>query len=171
MNVTCLKSPFIALLVLGLVTSPQIALADDWGCEVLLCLATPQGPTHYAECRAPIERLWSHLAKGKRFPTCSGIGFQASKPVYEPYFCDEGYRLEKGGHDFHADYVCRWSASRYPPGLACAKERNWQSRPGWGDRAVSTGCAEQLSKPPHRRGKANYIDLILEGVGQQRIWF
>lgn len=40
------------------------ARADDWGCQVILCLSNPGGPTQYAECRPPIEKLWRVLAKG-----------------------------------------------------------------------------------------------------------
>ena len=43
----------------------------DWGCEVLLCLANPAGPTAVAPCVPPIEKLWSELARGHAFPTCT----------------------------------------------------------------------------------------------------
>jgi hypothetical protein len=53
---------------LGLVASP--AFASRWGCEVLLCLSNPAGPTAVAECVSPIKKLWRALRKGKPFPTC-----------------------------------------------------------------------------------------------------
>lgn len=43
---------------------------DMWGCEVLLCLSNPAGPTAVSECKPPITKLWRHLAKGGSFPTC-----------------------------------------------------------------------------------------------------
>lgn len=46
------------------------AQADDWGCEVLLCLASPKSPTEFKECIPPIRRLWRTLARGKGFPSC-----------------------------------------------------------------------------------------------------
>jgi hypothetical protein len=46
------------------------AYGDQWGCEVLLCLSNPAGPTAVAECRPPIHRLWRHLARGHSFPSC-----------------------------------------------------------------------------------------------------
>jgi hypothetical protein len=46
------------------------AAADQWGCEVLLCLSNPAGPTAVAECKPPIHRLWRHLARGHLFPSC-----------------------------------------------------------------------------------------------------
>ena len=46
------------------------ANADDWGCEVLLCLSNPAGPTAVEQCKPPIHRLWDHLRHGHEFPTC-----------------------------------------------------------------------------------------------------
>lgn len=47
---------------------------SDWGSEVLLCLANPNGPTAVGECRPPIERLQQHLRRGDRFPVCTMVG-------------------------------------------------------------------------------------------------
>lgn len=52
---------------------------SDWGCEVLLCMANPNGPTAVNECRPPIERLWRHLARGHAFPTCNMSNGQDSR--------------------------------------------------------------------------------------------
>lgn len=80
----------LSILAAGIAFS-QAAKADDWGCQVLLCLADPNGPTNEKECRPPIEKLWKHLARGKSFPSCtmagdskSGTGSYA-RQVYEPY--------------------------------------------------------------------------------------
>ena len=70
----------LALTVVGLVAvaAPQPAYADDgWGCQVVLCLATPGSPTTYAECVPPITKLWQHLAFGGAFPTCTGVGIRS----------------------------------------------------------------------------------------------
>ena len=48
----------------------ETASADDWGCEVLLCLSNPSGPTAVEQCKPPIHRLWDHLRHGHEFPTC-----------------------------------------------------------------------------------------------------
>lgn len=53
------------------------ARADEWGCQVILCISNPAGATQYAECRPPINKLWRWLAKGRSFPTCSGVRFKA----------------------------------------------------------------------------------------------
>lgn len=46
---------------------------SDWACEVVLCLASPNSPTEFAECVPPIEKLYKELAKGASFPSC-GMG-------------------------------------------------------------------------------------------------
>ncbi len=58
----------------ALVLWGQPARADDWGCQVLLCLSDPRGPTTERECRAPISKLRQQLAKGRAFPTCAMAG-------------------------------------------------------------------------------------------------
>jgi hypothetical protein len=49
---------------------------DEWGCKVLLCIATPNA----TGCRPPIDRLWRHLARGHPFPTCSFTNGSGSAP-------------------------------------------------------------------------------------------
>lgn len=49
----CILPPYL--------TSPGNAQATDWGCEVVLCLSNPGGPTQFAE--------WRELAEGHSFPT------------------------------------------------------------------------------------------------------
>ncbi len=68
----------IALCAASVVTvaAPQPAYASDWGCQVVLCLATPGSPTKYAECVPPITKLWSALATGGEFPSCTGVGIK-----------------------------------------------------------------------------------------------
>ena len=55
-------------LMMGLFS--QAVPADQWGCEVLLCLSNPAGPTAVKECEPPIHRLWDYLRDGHEFPTC-----------------------------------------------------------------------------------------------------
>lgn len=72
------------------------AHADDWGCEVLLCMSNPAGPTAVAQCVPPINRLWDHLKRGKPFPTCDtggsaravnqGVGASNCPPQYAIYY-------------------------------------------------------------------------------------
>lgn len=55
------------------------AMASDFGCKVLLCLSNPGGPMQYGACVQPIEKLWSDLAQGKPFPSCSEGGVAETK--------------------------------------------------------------------------------------------
>lgn len=60
------------IVLLVLLAESTLANADNtWGCQVLLCMANPNGSEAVAECVPPIEHLWSALANGDAFPTCS----------------------------------------------------------------------------------------------------
>lgn len=66
---------FALALVAACAFRSGIAHADDWGCQVILCLSNPGGPEQYRECVPPIERLWRALRHGDPFPTCDfGVG-------------------------------------------------------------------------------------------------
>lgn len=60
--------------ILGFMASAPMAAASDWGCEVALCLASPQDPLQYSACVPPIKKLYRELAKGKGFPSCASAG-------------------------------------------------------------------------------------------------
>lgn len=85
-----------------------VAKADDWGCEVLLCLSNPKGATAVAPCVPPIKRLWRELSKGKPFPICfmggskdSG-GNGAEHRFASGNYCPENYVIPaKGFHGRH----------------------------------------------------------------------
>lgn len=49
---------------------------DRWVCEVLLCLANPNGPRAVSECRPPIDKLFKCLSKRHpcKFPSCPMAG-------------------------------------------------------------------------------------------------
>jgi hypothetical protein len=74
------------------------AIADDWGCQVLLCLADPRGARTETECQPPIDRLYRHLRRGGAFPTCDLAGSPTAggswaQPVVDPYEpCPAGLR-------------------------------------------------------------------------------
>ncbi|KVW76219.1 hypothetical protein [Burkholderia ubonensis] len=51
-------------------TWPDAVRADEWGCQVMLCLSNPGGPEQYTECEPPIERLWAALRHGDPLPSC-----------------------------------------------------------------------------------------------------
>ncbi|MBB5406439.1 hypothetical protein HDG34_000354 [Paraburkholderia sp. HC6.4b] len=60
----------LAAFVGASILAPGTAHADDWGCQVILCLSNPGGPEQYGECVPPIERLWTALRQGDPFPAC-----------------------------------------------------------------------------------------------------
>jgi hypothetical protein len=82
---------------------PLTAQADDWGCQVLLCLSDPRGPRTEAPCRPPIDRLYRALAKGHAFPVCTlagspQTGGSYAQPVFDPYDpCPAGLRAAEPG--------------------------------------------------------------------------
>jgi len=47
---------------------------SNYGCEVLLCLSNPAGPTAVSQCVPPINRLWDDLRNFRGFPTCAMAG-------------------------------------------------------------------------------------------------
>ena len=99
----------------------QTAKADDWGCQVLLCLSDPRGPTTESECKPPIHKLWDHLRKGKPFPSCdmavnSSNGKRSyAKLVHDPYDpCPDGTK-PAGGYIAQSDSSDRkeWRKLKY----------------------------------------------------------
>ena len=84
---------FMCVLVL-MTGQAKSAQASEWGCQVMLCLANPGGPTQYAQCRAPIEKLWSALRRGDPFPTCDfGAGSSLGAAAFNT-FASAGYCRE-----------------------------------------------------------------------------
>jgi hypothetical protein len=100
----------LALLAGTSVFGPGLAHADDWGCEVLLCLSNPGGPEQYSACVPPIEKLWAALRHGDPFPTCdfgSGglLGASAANTFASGGYCREDL-LYWGGPE-QSDLLCR----------------------------------------------------------------
>ena len=105
--------------------SGQNAHADDWGCQVILCLSNPGGPMQYAECRPPVQKLWRWLARGKSFPTCRGVGFQSSRPHYDPLYCDDGFRLTVTYSDKAREAACISASRQIVNKSLCRHDRDW----------------------------------------------
>jgi len=145
------------------------AIASDWGCQVVLCLSNPGGPTQFKECVEPIEKLWEHLAKGKPFPTCEEGGISMSKIGYEPYEeCPANFRLTRVvvGYEDRKDHtreitkaVCRHLTQTVQ--VPCARD----------DRGhVTQMCTVPYDIEARLRDKPNYIDIAYNG-GSFRTWF
>ncbi|MDR8105040.1 hypothetical protein KPB04_25265 [Burkholderia cenocepacia] len=104
------RSFAFAILVVAPLFGPGLAYADDWGCQVILCLSNPGGPEQYGECVPPIERLWRALRHGDPFPTC-GFGTGGSRgTAASNTFADGGYCREDllywGGPE-QSELLCR----------------------------------------------------------------
>lgn len=83
---------FVALALIAICAFPSVfAHADNWGCQVILCLSNPGGPEQYSECVPPIERLWQALRHGNPFPTCD-FGAGSSQGTFATNtFASSGY--------------------------------------------------------------------------------
>ncbi|WP_213762405.1 hypothetical protein [Caballeronia sp. dw_19] len=100
----------LALFAETSILAPCLAHADDWGCQVLLCLSNPSGPEQYSGCVPPIEKLWRALRHGDPFPTC-GFGAGGSQGTFATNtFASGGYCREDllywGGHE-QSELLCR----------------------------------------------------------------
>ncbi|MEJ5021158.1 hypothetical protein WH297_15670 [Ochrobactrum vermis] len=159
-------------------SSDQNARADDWGCTVILCLSNPGGPTQYAECRPPVQKLWRWLARGKSFPSCNGAGFQYSRPRYDPFYCKDGYRLTVAYTGRGREASCVSMTTQVVSRILCRHNRDglgnddrvivdarWRSENGY------LQCVGNTTARPRVREKPNYIDVTIDGVGKKRVWF
>ena len=71
---------------------PTAARADEWGCEVLLCMSNPAGPEAASQCVPPMERFYKALKHGGSRPTCLESGW-GGDIGYEAHECPPGYVL------------------------------------------------------------------------------
>ena len=154
------------------------ARADDWGCQVILCLSNPSGPTQFSECRPPIQRLWWALAKGHSFPTCSGVGFRASQPGYEPYSCDDGYSLATRYGERGQEATCVSAALQKVDARFCGAGRDGSTKntglvvsARWQRQGKHAECMGYPTEQPGRRSQPHYVDVTIDGVGSQRVWY
>lgn len=169
-------SPFVRALFCALVLlssyciSSSKARADDWGCQVLLCLSNPGGPMQFTECVPPIQKLWSELGRGRAFPACSGVGFQASRPGYQPYTCDVGYRLSTRLAPQGQEAACVSNTRQAVDSSQCAAEAgNGSAR--WVSSGGQSQCMAYVKMSPILRPRPNFVDVTIDGVGTQRVWF
>jgi hypothetical protein len=154
------------------------AQASDWGCQVVLCISSPDGPTQFAECRPPIQKLWRELASGHSFPTCSGVGFHSSRPGYEPYYCEAGYRLEGefGPHGRKA--TCVSTALKQVRNVFCVSHGDGHQfvtdsvrSPRWQEDDGRLQCKGHSTARPNVRSQPHYVDITIDGAATQRVWY
>ncbi|PDT07229.1 hypothetical protein [Rhizobium sp. M1] len=153
------------------------ARAEDWGCQVILCLSNPGGPTQYAECRPPLQKLWRELAEGHSFPTCSGVGFQSSRPGYEPYYCDAGYKLTTDSGRSGRQATCVSTSPQPVSNSLCWDGNDYTSRdnsvlsPHWQRVDGHRQCMGYPISRPNVRSQPHYVDVTIDGAGKQRVWY
>jgi predicted amidohydrolase len=135
------------------------ARANDWGCQVILCLSNPGGPTQYAECRPPIQKLWRELAKGHSFPACSSVVFQSSRPGYEPNYCDAGYGLSGSFGPRGEQATCVSTAPRQVSNSLCSYDRD------------NHGSGSDSIISPRWQRVGGRLRCMGDGVGKQRVWY
>lgn len=168
--ICCMLPPYLI--------SDSNARADDWGCQVLLCLSNPGGATEYVECRPPVQKLWREMAEGHSFPTCSGAGFQSSRPGYEPYYCNAGYMLE-GSYGARGEQVTCISTSLQRVSEAFCHsgrdghyaEKSSVQSPRWQRQDGRFRCIGYPVVRPNVRSQPHYVDVTIDGAGTQRVWY
>lgn len=168
----------VSFIIASYLISERDAHADNWGCEVILCLSNPGDPTQFAECRPPIQKLWRHLARGRSFPTCSGVGFQSSRPGYDPYYCDAGYRLSGSYGPHGQEATCVSASLQRISNSLCSFGRDHENvasdtilSPRWQEEGDLLQCMGYPIVRPNVRPQPHFIDLTIDGVGQQRVWY
>lgn len=156
----------LGALTASLILSWVPAQASDWGCQVLLCLSNPGSPTEYAECRPPIEKLYSVLASGGSFPSCSEGGMSTSKMGLQLFQCPPGWAL-KDNHALFGSNVCQ---SLTETRRVCTDETT-----GHNGKPQQVCRDVPLERKADRNPKPHYIDVTYPdgkgGTTTQRVWF
>ena len=142
-------------------------MADEWGCEVLLCAASSAPSWHAVpECQPPMERLILAMKKpGFTWPTCPEGG--AGKPGYEPFEnCPTGWSPTEGGDG--GDGYFRAEQSRcMRPGHNC-RSGGFRDRDGYG--ASDTG-ANGVTRIYHGDRGCDYTEYMSRSRRQQPYFF
>jgi hypothetical protein len=142
------------------------ARASDWGCQVLLCVSNPGGPTEYSACVPPIGKLYTVLATGGGFPSCSEGGMSTSTMGMQLYQCPAGWTL-KNSHSPFGGNVCRSLTETHQVCTDVSYGHEGNSRQECHD--------EPVERAADRNPKPNYIDVTYPdgqgGATTQRVWF
>jgi hypothetical protein len=93
-RIPLLLASLSGILVVGAAVSSRQARADQWGCEVLLCMSNPAGPEAVSQCAPPMERFYSVLKHGGSRPTCPESGWSGNIG-YQPLTCPDGFDLTR----------------------------------------------------------------------------
>jgi len=81
---TNLKARLTISILLTAAALPQLARADDWGCQVALCIANPAGATAVPECVPVMQRLYDALRNKRPWPSCDRVQAPAPQQFFSP---------------------------------------------------------------------------------------
>lgn len=167
-----MKIQNVLLISVGLlataVAAPAYANDDDWGCEVLLCLASPTGWDAIKECHPPIKRLFSELKKRKgKFPQCkqaNGMevkqGFQEWRECPSSFPNHVGYKL----HSTPPVEMKVCSTANVPDD--CKDVTTY-----FGYKFEEPSCRSYFALS-ERRPKPNWFEVVQQGqTVSQKIWW
>lgn len=143
--------------------SATAAKADDWGCQVLLCLSNPAGPTAVSECVPPINKLWDELRKGHAFPSCAMGGGEDQNYAtnsYKPFDdCPPQFPIEVsgGGESRQGEQITKVCRNNKIVSVC-------SSGGGGGASGGGGGCSQVYqSTTLYREAKPNIIDVFIDG--------
>ncbi|MGK6315613.1 hypothetical protein [Neorhizobium sp. DT-125] len=106
------------------------------------------------------------------FPICRGIGFSASRPGYEPYYCDTGFRLTHRRGDSGNEVACVSSEARTVGDSLCRRDYDGGSPIGrWRFEAGRRVCKADIAKRPNIRQRPRFVEVTIDGLGRRRVWF
>ena len=164
----------IVVLVLLAVSFVGPVFASDYGCKVLLCLASPgQSP---AECSPPLNRLWFDLSHGRRFPSCEEAGDSTNIKQGRNYYedCRDPYTLQvtvhRGGEIGDDVYYGEGAESQRRGSGQCIDLRNPIVQVVEDD-GKSYNRTTYRSYPVGRRAKYRYIDVFVDGQFMNRSYW
>lgn len=75
------RASLLAAIAIGALFPVRVAFANDWGCQVFVCLSDARGPETESQCVPPIEKLWDALRHDDPFPTCDLVASLANLPA------------------------------------------------------------------------------------------
>jgi len=180
-----LKISCLTGLVISGLDSVSSAQADNWACEIALCLSNPAGPMAVSQCVPPIKKLYKHLAKGKSFPLCQSANDSVrftryGKDHYED--CPTGAKTiyhsgsDRGSRDrkFCELFTPIHGSVRGSIGRSRddRDSNRYNDRPYYDVRTINGqkiyGKVE-FHEPP-RRLRPNYLEYVVQG-NTNRIWW
>lgn len=107
---------------------------------------------------------------------CSGVGFTATKPRYEPYYCDTGFRLVTRSGERRDEVGCVSTEPKVVSNDVCRNDSRGGRADGqgsgrWYFEDGTRMCKAFVTMRPHMREQPRYVDVTIDGIGRQRVWF